>query len=90
VFEAIGPENPLAATTFSFLTAATNVPVTCVTLLDGQAYGRAGIRGTLFADAAIGIVTCTLAAWMLARFYAKTRSDAEQPTSVMEAMVDET
>ena len=30
VFEAIGPNNPLAATTFSFLTAATNVPVSTI------------------------------------------------------------
>lgn len=40
VFETIGADNPLAATTFSFLTAATNVPVTYVTLMDGQAYAR--------------------------------------------------
>jgi PAT family beta-lactamase induction signal transducer AmpG len=26
VFEAIGPDNPLAATTFAFLTAAINIP----------------------------------------------------------------
>jgi MFS transporter, PAT family, beta-lactamase induction signal transducer AmpG len=68
VFEAIGPNNPLAATTFSFLTAATNVPVTYVTLIDGRAYARAGIAGTLFVDAAIGIVTCVVAGLVLARF----------------------
>ena len=67
VFEAIGPDNPLAATTFSFLTAATNVPVTYVTLLDGRAYAKAGITGMLFADAAIGIVTCAVAAFLLGR-----------------------
>jgi MFS transporter, PAT family, beta-lactamase induction signal transducer AmpG len=68
VFEAIGPNNPLAATTFSFLTAATNVPVTYVTLVDGRAYAKAGIAGTLFVDAAIGIVTCVVAGLVLARF----------------------
>lgn len=68
VFEAIGPNNPLAATTFSCLTAATNVPVTYVTLIDGRAYSKGGITGTLFVDAAIGIVTCLVAGVLLARF----------------------
>lgn len=68
VFEAIGADNPLAATTFSFLTAATNVPLTYVTLIDGRAYSIAGITGTLFTDAAIGVLTCTVAAILLARF----------------------
>lgn len=71
VFEAIGPDNPLAATTFSFLTAATNVPVTYVTLADGRAYAKAGVAGTLFVDAAIGIATCLIAGALLARFDAK-------------------
>src|SRR5262249_61571249 len=38
VFEAIGPDNPLAATTFAFLTAATIIPVTYLTVIDGHAY----------------------------------------------------
>ena len=68
VFEAIGHENPLAATTFSFLTAATNVPATLVMLTDGHAYTRAGITGEFATDAVIGIATCLLAGFMLARF----------------------
>jgi len=51
VFEAIGRNNPLAATTFSFLTAATNLPVTYMLLADGHAYARAGIVGTFAVDA---------------------------------------
>ena len=68
MFEAIGPNNPLAATTFSFLAASTNVPVTYITLIDGRAYSFAGITGTLFTDAAIGILTCMVAAILLAKF----------------------
>jgi PAT family beta-lactamase induction signal transducer AmpG len=68
VFEAIGPDNPLAATTFAFLTAATNIPVTYLTFIDGYAYSVRGIVGTLFTDAAIGILTCIVAAILLARF----------------------
>jgi len=80
IFEAIGPNNPLAATTFSFLTASTNVPVTYVTLVDGRAYARAGIPGTLFVDAAIGIVTCLVAGVVLKRLDSKSdRVQADQP-----------
>lgn len=68
VFEAIGPDNPLAATTFSFLTAATNVPVTYVMLIDGHAYTSGGIRGIFAVDAAIGIGTCIIAGLLLAKF----------------------
>jgi MFS transporter, PAT family, beta-lactamase induction signal transducer AmpG len=68
VFEAIGPDNPLAATTFAFLTAATNIPVTYLTIIDGHAYSIAGITGMLFTDATIGIIACIAAAILLARF----------------------
>jgi PAT family beta-lactamase induction signal transducer AmpG len=68
VFEAIGPDNPLAATTFAFLTAATNIPVTYITFIDGHAYSVGGVVGTLFTDAAIGILTCTVATILLAKF----------------------
>jgi PAT family beta-lactamase induction signal transducer AmpG len=68
VFEAIGADNPLAATTFAFLTAATNIPVTYLTVINGHAYSIAGITGMLFTDAAIGITACTSAAILLAKF----------------------
>ncbi len=68
VFEAIGPDNPLAATTFAFLTAATNIPVTYLTAIDGHVYSIAGIRGTLFSDAVIGIAACIAASILLTRF----------------------
>jgi PAT family beta-lactamase induction signal transducer AmpG len=68
VFDAIGADNPLAATTFAFLTAATNIPMTYLTLIDGRAYAAAGIRGMLFTDAAVGILACTVAAILFAKF----------------------
>jgi MFS transporter, PAT family, beta-lactamase induction signal transducer AmpG len=89
VFEAIGPNNPLAATTFSFLTAATNVPVTCVALADGHAYSRAGITGMLFTDAAIGIFTCLLAGLMLARFDSRAVRATRTSISPIEAPLEE-
>ena len=89
VFEAIGPDNPLAATTFSFLTAATNVPVTYVTLIDGRAYARAGITGTLFVDAAIGIVTCLVAGTLLARMERKRARSGVEDAELVEVVREE-
>jgi PAT family beta-lactamase induction signal transducer AmpG len=68
VFDVIGPDNPLAATTFSFLTAATNIPVAYLIFIDGHAYSVGGIVGMLLTDAAIGILACTVAAILLAKF----------------------
>jgi PAT family beta-lactamase induction signal transducer AmpG len=68
VFEAIGRNNPLAATTFSFLTAATNIPIIYMVIADGHAYSVAGTVGTFAIDALIGIATCLLAGILLAKF----------------------
>ncbi len=84
VFEAIGPDNPLAATTFAFLTAATNIPVTYLMFIDGHAYSVGGITGTLVVDAAIGILTCTLAAILLAKFDS-TAARASEESMVLPA-----
>jgi MFS transporter, PAT family, beta-lactamase induction signal transducer AmpG len=67
VFEVIGPGNPLAATTFAFLTAATNVPVTYMVVFDGRAYSAAGIAGAFTVDAAISILTCLIAGLLMYR-----------------------
>ena len=66
-FEAIGENNPLAATTFTFLIAATNVPVAYMLYLDGRAYSFGGVRGSFAADALISIVICVLIGWFLSR-----------------------
>ncbi len=66
-FEAIGENNPLAATTFTFLIAATNVPVAYMLYVDGRAYSFAGVRGSFAADAIISIVVCVLIGLFLSR-----------------------
>lgn len=68
VFEAIGPDNPLAATIFSFLTAATNIPITYMMLADGRAYSARGIAGSLSLDASISIGACLLAGLLMSKF----------------------
>ena len=67
VFEAIGPNNPLASTTFAFLTAATNVPVTYMMVIDGRGYTFAGITGSFATDALISIATCVLLGLLFVR-----------------------
>jgi PAT family beta-lactamase induction signal transducer AmpG len=66
-FETIGENNPLAATTFTFLIAATNVPVAYMLYLDGRAYSFGGVRSSFAADALISIVVCVLIGWLLSR-----------------------
>ena len=64
-FETIGQKNPLAATTFSVLSAACNLPVDYMQIIDGHAYTWHGVTGSFLADALIGIFACTLLALML-------------------------
>lgn len=58
MFETIGEHNPLAATTFTVLSAATYVPITYMMVLDGRGYVLGGIAGTLAMDAAISLASC--------------------------------
>jgi MFS transporter, PAT family, beta-lactamase induction signal transducer AmpG len=69
-FEVIGRENPLAATIFTLLTAATNLPIVCMTFVDGRGYNWAGITGSYITDAAISIAACLFLAWVLRRWRA--------------------
>jgi PAT family beta-lactamase induction signal transducer AmpG len=86
VFEAIGANNPLAATTFSFLTAATNVPVTYMMAADGHAYSVGGVTGTFAIDASLGIAACLLAGILLARFDSKVSSLTAKPRELAPAI----
>lgn len=85
VFETIGAENPLAATTFAFLTAATNVSVTYMMVADGHAYSAGGIAGALGADGAIGIAACLMAGVLLAKFDVRAPRVATKVARLAEA-----
>jgi len=65
IFDVIGQDNPLAATTFSILTAATNVPVTYMMVVDGRGYQIAGVAGLLATDSGISIAVCFLLGLLL-------------------------
>ena len=46
-FEVIGPDNPFAATLFTVLLAASNLPITYMQYVDGIGYNWRGITGIL-------------------------------------------
>lgn len=64
-FEAIGQNNPLAATNFAVLTAAYNVPISYMLLVDGYGYGLSGVQGAFVVDAAAGGAACLLVGMLL-------------------------
>ncbi|HEY2048606.1 MAG TPA: hypothetical protein VGH03_04640 [Caulobacteraceae bacterium] len=67
-FRSVGQDNPLAATQVSLLTGAGNGPVTYMQILDGRAYGVAGIRGAFAFDSAVSLAACAvMALWLWRR-----------------------
>ena len=67
-FEVIGPDNPFAATLFTVLLAASNLPITYMQYVDGLGYNWRGIAGSFVTDAAISISACLLLAWLIRRW----------------------
>lgn len=59
-FRAIGHDNPLAATQYSVLIGATQIPLTYMQMIDGHAYGFGGVAGTFVADALISGAACVI------------------------------
>ncbi len=66
-FETIGPGNPLAATTFTVLLAASNLAIVYMSLIDGWGYSWRGITGSYITDAGVSIIVCLLLALGLRR-----------------------
>lgn len=64
-FEVIGPKNPFAATLFTLLISAGNLPIVYMQYLDGRGYSRAGIAGSYATDACLSIAACILVAFLL-------------------------
>ena len=67
IFELIGPGNPLAATTFALLTAAMNLPIDYMEVIDAQGYDWHGIAGAFLADALVSAAACIVLAIILRR-----------------------
>ncbi|MFL6722276.1 MAG: hypothetical protein ACJ8FT_10815 [Sphingomonas sp.] len=60
VFRSIGDNNPLAATQFALLQAATSLPITYMQAVDGEAFGRGGMAGMFMVDAGLSLVACAV------------------------------
>lgn len=60
IFRSIGKENPLAATQYAFLNAATCLPITYMQAVDGWAYGKTGLTGMLTVDAGLSLIACAI------------------------------
>jgi PAT family beta-lactamase induction signal transducer AmpG len=58
-FEIVGPGNPLAATQMALLTAASNLPISYMTAVDGHFYSLHGLPGMLAVDAGSSILVGT-------------------------------
>jgi PAT family beta-lactamase induction signal transducer AmpG len=67
IFEVIGRNNPLAATTFTFLVAASNIPLTYMLVVDGRGYAWRGVAGSFIVDAAVSITACLVMGLVLSR-----------------------
>ena len=65
ILRTIGHDNPLAATQFGLLNAASCLPLIYMQTFDGQAYGLGGVTGSYLADAGLSGGACLLMALML-------------------------
>jgi PAT family beta-lactamase induction signal transducer AmpG len=65
IFETIGRNNPLASTTFCFISSAYGVPISYMLYIDAFGFTRHGIAGSLAIDAFTGIVASLLLGAML-------------------------
>jgi PAT family beta-lactamase induction signal transducer AmpG len=72
-FEVIGPGNPLAATLFTLLMAASNLPIFYMGVIDGHGYDWNGIAGSFITDACISIAVCVSLSWVLPRWWRGVR-----------------
>jgi PAT family beta-lactamase induction signal transducer AmpG len=86
-FEVIGPDNPFAATLFTVLLAASNLPITYMQYIDGLGYNWRGITGAFFTDAALSVTACLVLAWFISRRYLAPDS-ATQPLSPVAETTD--
>jgi hypothetical protein len=58
----------IAATLFTLLVAAMNLPITYMGLLDGWGYDRGGLVGSFLTDAGLSMTACLLLALGLRRW----------------------
>ena len=60
IFQVIGKDNPLAATTFALLTNFMNLPIVYMEVVDGKGFDWHGVTGAFAADAIVSGGICIL------------------------------
>lgn len=65
ILETIGRDNPLASTTFCFISSAYGVPISYMIYVDAFGFDHGGITGSLLIDAMSGIIASVLLGFML-------------------------
>ncbi len=68
IFEIIGPNNPLASTTFTLLESVMILPISYMGMLDGWGYDHGGAAGGFVVDAGLGLAACTFLAIALRKW----------------------
>ncbi len=77
IFEIIGRDNPLAATTFTLLMSTMTLPISYMGFVDGWGYNEGGLVGSFALDAGLGMTACLLLAIVLRRWLFAPRAEVE-------------
>ena len=80
-FEIVGPNNPLSSTQIALLTAASNAPISYMTVVDGHFYTTHGLPGMLTVDAVSSVVVGTV---LLIVFQRMARRETRRSEAVLE------
>ncbi len=80
-YEIVGPGNPLASTQIALLTAASNLPISYMTAVDGHFHTTHGLSGMLAVDGITSIVVGTTLLLAFRRFGLRV-SDPAEPEAV--------
>jgi PAT family beta-lactamase induction signal transducer AmpG len=67
ILRSIREDNPMAATQFALLSAASGVPLAYMQWLDGNAYDHGGLTSSYLTDALVSLTACALLALLLRR-----------------------
>ena len=82
IFRTIGEDNPLAATHFGLLSAATSFPITYMQAFDGQGYRVGGLTGQFVTDALLSLVACAVLLPLVTRWLRHDQGPALAPQAV--------
>jgi PAT family beta-lactamase induction signal transducer AmpG len=65
ILQSVGEDNPLAATQFALLNAASGLPLAYMQVIDGAAYDHGGLNTSYLTDALISLAACALLVMLL-------------------------